>query len=126
VRVVERKMTLHECQSERFELCQVAFFGHALDYELSVANEFGHVIVIDLAGALAGSESRELSDLIQRLVERGERIIVVNLGAVTDVDSMGLCELVRSFVAVTRNGGMMPLVNAPEHFRRLVESCKFL
>ena len=119
-------MTLDECRNEHLQPYRKPCFWDTLDYEFLVANSVGHIVVLDLAGALAGPESQELYARIRQLVERGERMIVVNLWAVEKVDSEGLGELVRCLVTLKRIGGMMPLVNPPQHFRQLVASMKFL
>jgi len=126
MRVTERTLTLDECRGELFEPYQEPCFWDVLDCEFLMAKEIGHVVVLDLAGGLEGSEAQEFLGRIQRLIERGERTIVVNLGALTKVDSVLLGELVVSYGTLKRIGGAMPLVNAPKHFRQLVASMKFL
>jgi len=125
--LVERMMTPHEYREERFApFREPPFTGDAFDAESLVASDVHHVVVLDLAGAFEGPGVEELSKRIDGLRDRGEGIFVVNLSAVTKVDSMGLGELVRSFVRVSRGGGKLALVNPPQHFRQLVESMKFL
>jgi anti-anti-sigma factor len=122
----ERRMNPHEYREERFEsLRDNSFIGHVLAESL-VASDVDHVVVLDLAGALEGPGAEEFSNRIRGLLRRGERFVAVNLGAVTNVDSMGLGELVRAFGTVTRSGGEMAIVNPPPYFRRLVERLKFL
>ena len=120
-------MTSHEYREECFEpLREKSALGDVLDAVSLEACHIHQVLVLDLAGALDGTGSIEFSNRIQLLLRRGERIIVVNLKAVTMVDSTGLGEIVRSFTAVARSGGRMPLVNPPSHFSRLIQQAKFL
>jgi anti-anti-sigma factor len=81
---------------------------------------------LDVVGALEGNEAQEFDGLIAGLVERGERIVVVNLEALTPIDSADLGTLVRSYVALKRSGRSMPIVNTPKRFRQFVASMKFL
>jgi anti-sigma B factor antagonist len=124
--VTERTLTLDECRSELFESFQMPCFWDTLDFELLGTQKRGHVVVLDFVGTLLRSEKQELHARIKRLVERGERTIVLNLQALTKVDSAGLGELVQAMTTVIRAGGTMPLVHAPRHFRHLVASMKFL
>jgi anti-anti-sigma factor len=126
VGVSERTLTVDECRSELFESFQMPCFWDILDFELLGTQKRGHVVVLDFVGTLLRSEEQELQARIKRLVERGERTIVLNLQALTKVDSAGLGELVEAMTTVIRAGGTMPLVNAPKHFRHLVASMKFL
>jgi len=120
-------MTAREYREECFKpLRESSALGDVLDAASLEARQVYRVVVLDLAGALTGPGSEEFFTRIQGLVLRGERIIVVNLKAVTWVDSMGLGEIVRSLTAVSRSGGRMPLVNPPLHFCRLLARLKFL
>ena len=120
-------MTSREYREECFEpLRENSALGDVLDAESLEACHIHQVLVLDLAGALDGTGSIEVWNRTQLLLGRGERIIVVNLKAVTMMDSRGFGEIVRSFVAVARNGGRMPLVNPPSHFRRFLQDAKLL
>jgi anti-anti-sigma factor len=126
VRVAERTVRLDECGGEGFEPYVEPCFYDLLDNELLAAKEISHVVVLDVVGALEGYQAQEFDGLIARLVERGERIIVVNLEGLTRLDSAGLGVLVRSYGTLKRSGRSMPIVNAPTRFRQFVASMKFL
>jgi anti-anti-sigma regulatory factor len=81
---------------------------------------------IQLVGVLASGTAQELGGLVKRLLERGDRAFVLDLNAMTSCDPEGLGELVRCYTLTTRSGGELALTNAPDHFRRFVESGRFL
>jgi anti-anti-sigma factor len=122
----ERILTLDECRSHTFDLLQLAPFWDGLDYAALTKQGIGHVVLVEVAGALEGTDAQAFLAAIERLVQRGERIVVVDLAHLKRVDSTGLSELVRSVVCIKKASGSMPLVNAPTHFRHLVEKCRFL
>lgn len=79
------------------------------------------VVILDLQGKiLLGEGDSQLKECIARLIERGERRIILNLAGVPYMDSSGLGEIVRSFSSVKRapGGGELKLVNLT---RRLVD-----
>ena len=120
-------MTLDEFRNGQFQLFTKPPFGDGAKLDALVARQEGRIVVLDLVGsALSGPESDGFRLLTTQLIERGERAIVVNLEAATEVDSAGLGELIRAYTLIVRSGGAMPLVNAPAHFRQLVASAKFL
>ena len=126
MRITERTLTLDERRSELFEAYQEPVFRDVLDNEFLATKHESHVIVLDLEGGLEARGGQDLLGRVQLLIERGERTIVINLAALTKMDSAGLGELVRSYAALKKVGGAMPLVNPPQHFRRVVGAMKFL
>lgn len=124
--IAERALTLDAYRTERFEpFCEPCFLD-VLDEAYVATHAIGHVLVLDVAGKLEGSEAMALCGRIRELVEQGERTIVVNLKALTSIDSRGLGELVRSYTTVKRARGAMPLVNPPRYFREFVRAVKFI
>lgn len=126
MRVTERTLSVHECGGEIFKPYQAPCFWDVVDDEIPGTTETSHVVVLDLVGALECQEAEEFHAVVEHLVERGERIIVVNLETLTRIDSAGLGALVRSYVTLKRCRGSMPIVNAPKHFREFVASMRFL
>ena len=122
----ERKLTPDEYGREQFQLFAEPVFMSVLKAE-DLSTQTTPILVLDLDGTLVGGGgAEEVRDRIDHLLDDGERTIVINLGAIVRVDSAGLGALVQSYTRVTRRGGSMPLVNAPDHFRRLVRSMMFL
>jgi anti-anti-sigma factor len=124
--IVERNITMDEFRKEQFESFAAPPFGAALHDGVFMEMHVNRVVVLDLVGALAGSESRKLRVHINRVIERGERTIVINLKSVTKVDPTGLGELISCYVSIIHSGGAMLLANPPRQFCRLVERAKFL
>lgn len=69
----------------------------------------GRATVLTPHGRLTIETFGELKSQVSRLVENGRIRIVLNLGAVTYVDSMGVAELVRVHVMLDRGGGRLAL-----------------
>ena len=87
----------------------------------------GTVAVVDLSGQIRlGETNINLHNAIKKLVEDGEKDIVLNLAGVTHIDSSGLGELVAGFTTVERSGGQMKLVNLSERVIDLMTITKLL
>jgi anti-sigma B factor antagonist len=78
----------------------------------SKVRDAGEVRVIDLEGKITiGGGDVELRQLIEQSLEAGKSKILLNLGAVSHVDSSGIGEMVGCFTTVARRGGSMKLLN---------------
>ena len=77
----------------------------------------GPATVLTPHGRLTIETFGELKSHVSRLVEDGRMRIVLNLGSVAYVDSMGVAEIVRVHVMLDRGGGRLAL----SHLRRPVE-----
>ena len=87
----------------------------------------GNVAIVDLNGQIRlGETNINLHNAIKKLVEEGEKDIVLNLAGVTHIDSSGLGELVAGFTTVERNGGQMKLVNLSDRVIDLMTITKLL
>jgi anti-anti-sigma factor len=70
------------------------------------------VVVLDLSGRITiGEGTLMLRDRIQKMLEEGDMLFLLNLSEVDYIDSSGLGELVSSFTTV-RNQGR--ITQAPE------------
>ena len=66
----------------------------------------GNVIILDLVGRLIiGTSNDTLSAELRKFAEAGPSEVIVNLVAVSQMDSSGISTLVRSFVTLERQGG---------------------
>ena len=64
------------------------------------------VTIVDISGRIVlGEESASLRDLIRDLLSKGQKQILLNLGSVDHIDSMGLGSLVGASVSVREQGG---------------------
>ena len=83
--------------------------------------KIGVVTIIDISGDLTlGSASESLRDKVNSLLQQGQRQLVVNLGAVSYMDSSGLGELVSAFATSKRQGGTLKLVNLTRRLHDLL------
>lgn len=81
---------------------------------LSIAEEkMEAVAVLTLAGRITlGEGSEQLRQAVGGLVERGEQLIVVDLGEVDLIDSSGVGELVSALARVRAAGGQLEICAA--------------
>ena len=87
----------------------------------------GSVTVLDLSGKLIlGDGDALLKDKIHSLVFQGKKQIVLNMGAVSYVDSSGLGALVASSVTGKNNGGQIKLVSLTKRLQDLLAIAKLL
>ena len=76
----------------------------------------GPVTILTPQGRLTVETFGELKSRVGRLVADGRLFVVLNLGAVAYVDSIGVAELVRAHVMLARRGGRLAL----SHLHRTV------
>jgi len=69
-----------------------------------------HVALIDVAGHLTFFEVRALRDSVQTLLREKRNNILLNLSDLKYLDSSGIGELARIYVAVVKQGGAMKVV----------------
>lgn len=105
--IIERRLILDEFNAERFE----PFERHPFLAGELMRKQMSHYIVLDIVGALAGSQSNDLVLHTERLIARRERAIVINLKSVTKVDDWGLGTLVRCYINIAGSGGDVLLAN---------------
>lgn len=87
----------------------------------------GSVVIVDLEGQIRlGETNINLHKTIQDLVVAGERKVLLNLAAVTHIDSSGLGELVSGHATLEKNGGEMKLLNLTERVSELMMITKLL
>jgi anti-sigma B factor antagonist len=82
----------------------------------------GGVWVLDVDGAItvAADSSERLSDKVRSLLQQGHKQIIVNLGRVPYMDSMGLGALVHAYATVMRQGGGLKLLNSTKKLQDLL------
>ena len=69
-----------------------------------------HVALIDVCGHLTFFEVRALRDSVQSLLREKRKNILLNLSELKYLDSSGIGELARIYVAVVKQGGAMKVV----------------
>jgi len=87
--------------------------------------QVGGVIVVDISGRIElGEESAALRVLICDLLDKGNKQILLNLGAVDYIDSSGLGVLVSSFTSARKQGGELKLLNLTDKVTGLMQMTK--
>ena len=72
----------------------------------------GKVSIIDLAGRITLNDGAgAIRDAVQGVLAGGGQDILLNLGAVVYIDSSGIGELSSAYIAVSRVGGRLKLLN---------------
>lgn len=87
----------------------------------------GGGVVLDLSGDIClGDQNLVLKQALRSLVEQNEKKIVLNMAAVTRIDSSGLGELVAGYATVSKAGGEMKLLNLSDRAVELMTITKLL
>lgn len=72
------------------------------------------VVILDCKGKITiGVGDVALREAVQETVKAGNKNILINLAAVTTMDSSGVGELVSTYTTVTNRGGKLKLLNLP-------------
>ena len=89
------------------------------------SRDIGGVIVIDLDGRITlGDGSALLRDLIRENLDKGQKKLLLNLAAISYLDSTGLGELVSGYRLVKSNGGELKLLNLNKKVTDLLQVTK--
>ena len=74
----------------------------------------GNVTILDLKGKITiGAGDIALRDAVQEALSSGATNIILNLSAVTTIDSSGVGELVSSYTTATNRSAKLKLANIP-------------
>lgn len=68
------------------------------------------VSLVEVSGRLTSFEAQTFREAIQRLLRQGNNNIVLNLTGLEYLDSSGIGELVRNYLAVVKKGGAIKVV----------------
>lgn len=72
----------------------------------------GDVTIVDITGNIVfGEESAKLHNVVSDLLQKGQKHILLNLGGVDYMDSMGMGSLVGASASVRKQGGELKLLN---------------
>ena len=81
------------------------------------------VSTLNVSGRLCFLEVA-LLDLVNELLDSGQREFVLNLADVPYIDSFGLGQLVAIWTSIGRKSGRMTLLNPTDHVRKLFQITK--
>jgi anti-sigma B factor antagonist len=86
-----------------------------------VERRSGDVVILELRGVMTLSVSPGgLATVINRLVERGDRKILLNLRHAHYIDSEGLADIIDAFKIARHAGGALKLSEVAERIRELL------
>jgi anti-sigma B factor antagonist len=88
----------------------------------------GDVVIVSVTGdiTMEANGAARVSDRVRRLLQEGERHLVLDLGHVRYVDSSGLGELVQAYTAARNRGGVVKLLNVGRRLNDLLVVTKLL
>ena len=82
----------------------------------------GRIILLGLRGRITlGRETETFRHKIRQLIDAGCKRLILDLGEITYVDSVGLSILVASFASVRKQGGDLKLVRLPQGVHQLLQ-----
>src|SRR5687767_5148651 len=89
--------------------------------------QVGEVMVLDLDGEMKIGESGVLfQHTIRRLLEDGQRKILLNLAGVEYIDSSGLGKIIASYTTLNKKDGEIKLLHLSRRVRELMVITKLL
>ena len=90
--------------------------------------EVGDVVVLTITGDIIAGRGADirLKDKVNSLLQDGHRKLIVNLAAVTYVDSAGLGQLVQAHATAAKAGGTLKLLHVTKRLRDLLVVTKLL
>lgn len=85
------------------------------------------VVILDISGRITlGEGTVTLRAALQKLLDAGERKLLMNLEDVDYIDSAGLGELVTAFTVVRAQGGQLKLLKLTHRVHDLLQITKLL
>jgi len=80
------------------------------------------IMLVDLRGRITlGPETEALRAKLKELLNAGQQRIILNLGEVTYLDSVGLSTLVASYTSARNAGGNLKLLHLPRGVQQLLQ-----
>ena len=87
----------------------------------------GDVTILDMKGKMTlGDGDEMLRAKVNAIIQAGAKKILLNLGDVPYIDSAGLGEIVRTYTTVSRQGGVLKLLNLTKRIKDLLAITKLL
>jgi anti-sigma B factor antagonist len=111
----------------RFDLARA--HGAAQEDDMQLEQRIaGDVVIVKVTGEITLNKGGDvlLKDKIQSLLQQGHRKMVLDLGAVSYVDSAGLGQLVQIHATAAHSGGAMKLLNLTKRLKDLLVVTKLL
>ena len=83
--------------------------------------QVGQVSVVEVSGKLTSFESGALRNSTAKLLKEGRKQILLNLSALTYLDSSGIGELVQTYMSVIKGGGEMKVVGLSDKVEEILK-----
>ncbi|HEV2289355.1 MAG TPA: STAS domain-containing protein [Candidatus Acidoferrales bacterium] len=86
------------------------------------SRQSGDVTVVDLEGRVViGRENDALNEQLEKMARGGGKKLLVNLAKVTQLDSSGICTLVRGLTTAKNSEGVFKIVHAGGKVQEVLE-----
>ena len=80
------------------------------------------IMVLDLRGRITlGPETEAVRTKLKELLSAGQNQIILNLGEVTYLDSVGLGTLIGAYTSTSNSGGDLKLLHLPRGVQQLLQ-----
>jgi anti-sigma B factor antagonist len=87
-----------------------------------VEKQVNGVLLLDLRGRITlGQETEALRNKVKEMLEAGHAHILLDLGEITYIDSVGLSTLVSSYTSARKAGGTLKLLHLPRGVHQLLQ-----
>ena len=87
--------------------------------------EVGGVTIADLKGRIVlGEESAHLRNLVNEMLSRGDKKILLNLAEITYIDTSGLGNLINAFAQARKQGAELKLLKLPPKVQDVMQVTK--
>jgi anti-sigma B factor antagonist len=80
-----------------------------------------HFAIVSVKGALRAPVHSKLNETLEAIIRQGERRVLLDLGAVDEVDAAGIGELISAFNVVRASGGVLRIAHANRYVRCVLE-----
>lgn len=89
--------------------------------------KLGNIVILDLIGKITiGDGSNQLRDEVNRLLEAGEKEIILNFEHASYLDSSGIGELISRHTTTKNQGGHLKLLKLPRKIKDLLTVTRLL
>ena len=82
----------------------------------------GGIILLDMRGRITlGRETETFRRKIRELIDAGYKRLILDLGEITYIDSVGLSTLIAGLASVRKQGGDLKLARLPQGVHQLLQ-----
>jgi len=96
-------------------------------FDAREGGRIGPVLVVELSGRLVfGDGEHKLNEVLQPLITRGERALLLDFSDVSALDSEGIKALFRNLTSMQTRGGSLKLMSLQPRVRLVLEATRLL